>query len=143
VVACIVLTLNYCTFKISCNRGDTSFSDKSQVSQTTNTSSLATAVSDSANVEGVELVAGRCHAQSRARKYNNRWVICTGPRTCKRAGNKGKKEKGVMGKPGLNVAVYNKGGGVQGWRPRKHSYEREGGAGTSRTPTRGKPGVGG
>jgi hypothetical protein len=41
---------------------------------------MATAVSDSANVEVVELVAGRCHARSWARKYNNHWVICTGPR---------------------------------------------------------------
>jgi hypothetical protein len=43
------------------NRGDESFSDKSQGSKTTNASSLATAVSDSANHgEGMELAVGRC-----------------------------------------------------------------------------------
>jgi hypothetical protein len=42
--------------------------------------------------------------------YNDRWVICMGPRTCKRTGHKGKREKGSVGKPGLYVAVYNKGG---------------------------------
>jgi hypothetical protein len=42
------------------NQGDESFSDKSHGSKTTNSSSLDTAVSDSANAEGVELVAGRC-----------------------------------------------------------------------------------
>jgi hypothetical protein len=41
------------------NRGEESFSDKSQVSRTTNASSLATVVSDSANGDGIELVAGR------------------------------------------------------------------------------------
>jgi hypothetical protein len=92
------------------NRGDESFSDKSQVSKTTNASSLATAVSDSANGEGMELVAGRCRARTQARKYNDRWVICTGPRTCKRIEHKGKREKGAVGKPGFYVAVYNKGG---------------------------------
>jgi hypothetical protein len=46
------------------NRGDESFSDKSQGSRTTNVSSLATAVSDSANGEGMELVAGRCRERS-------------------------------------------------------------------------------
>jgi hypothetical protein len=44
----------------SLNRGDKSFSDKSQGSKTTNASSLATPVSDSATGEGMELVAGRC-----------------------------------------------------------------------------------
>jgi hypothetical protein len=75
------------------NQGVESLSDKYHGSNTTNASSMATAVSDSANFEGVELVAGRCRARSRARKYDNRWVICTGPRTCKRAGNKEKREK--------------------------------------------------
>jgi hypothetical protein len=42
------------------NRGDESFRDKSQGSKTTNASSLATAVSDSANGKGMELVASRC-----------------------------------------------------------------------------------
>jgi hypothetical protein len=36
--------------------------------------------------------------------------ICTGTRTCKRTGNTGKREKGAVGKPGLYVAVYEKGG---------------------------------
>jgi hypothetical protein len=71
---------------------------------------LATAVSDSANSEGMELVAGRCRARTQARKYNNRWVICTGPRTCKRTGHNGKRDKGSVVKPGFYVAVYNKGG---------------------------------
>jgi hypothetical protein len=79
-------------------------------SKTTNVSSLATAVSDSATFEGVELVEGGCHARSRACKYDNHWVICTGPRTCKRAGHKEKREMGVMGKPGFYDAVYTKGG---------------------------------
>jgi hypothetical protein len=57
------------------NRGDESFSDKSQGYKTTNASSLAAAVSDSANGEGIELVAGRCRARTLARKYNDRWVI--------------------------------------------------------------------
>jgi hypothetical protein len=83
------------------NRGDESSSDKSQGSKTTNASSMATAVSDSANVEEVELVAGRCRDRYQARTYYNRWVICTGPRTCKRAGHKGKREKGFMEKPGF------------------------------------------
>jgi hypothetical protein len=61
------------------NRGDKSFSDKSQGSKTTNASSLATAVSDSANGDGIELVAGFCRARTQARKYNDCWVICTGP----------------------------------------------------------------
>jgi hypothetical protein len=91
-----------------CNRGDESFSDRSQGSKTTNASSVATAVSDSANGGG-ELVAGRCHARTQARKYNDLWVICTGPRTCKRRGHKGKREKGAVGEPGFYVAVYNKG----------------------------------
>jgi hypothetical protein len=46
------------------NRGDESSSDKSQGSKTTNASSFATAVSDSANGEGMELVAVRCHART-------------------------------------------------------------------------------
>jgi hypothetical protein len=47
-------------------------------------------------------VACRYRARSRVRKYDNRWVICTGPHTCKRAGGgKGKREKGFMGKPGF------------------------------------------
>jgi hypothetical protein len=66
------------------NRGDEYVSDKSQVSKTTNASSLATAVSDSAYGEVIELVAGFCHALTQAQKYNDRWVICTGTRTCKR-----------------------------------------------------------
>jgi hypothetical protein len=94
----------------SCNRGDESFSDKSQGSKTTNASSLATAVSDSANGEGMELVAGRCRARTQARKYNYCWVIFKGPRTCKRTGHKSKRDKVAVGKPGFYVAVYNKGG---------------------------------
>jgi hypothetical protein len=74
------------------NRGDEYLSDKSQGSKTTNASSLATAVSDSANGEGIEQVAGRCRARTQAGKYNDRWVICTGPRKCKRTGHKGKRE---------------------------------------------------
>jgi hypothetical protein len=92
------------------NRGDEYFSDKSQGSKTTNASSVATAVSDSANGEGIELVAGRCRARTQARKYNDRWVICMGPHICKRTGHKGKREKGAVGKPGFYVAVYKKGG---------------------------------
>jgi hypothetical protein len=46
------------------NRGDESFSDKSQGSKTTNSSYLATAVYDSANGEGIELVAGRCRVRT-------------------------------------------------------------------------------
>jgi hypothetical protein len=92
------------------NRGDESFSDTSQGSKSTHTSSLANAVSDSANGEGVELVAGRCHAQNQARKYDDRWVICTGTHTCKHKGNKGKREKGAVHKPGFYVAVCNNGG---------------------------------
>jgi hypothetical protein len=53
------------------NQGDEYFSDKSQGSQTNNASSLATELSDSTNIEGVELVVGCCHARSRARKYDN------------------------------------------------------------------------
>jgi hypothetical protein len=45
------------------NGGDEYFSDKYQGSKTTNTSSLATAVYDGANGEGVELVAGHCRAR--------------------------------------------------------------------------------
>jgi hypothetical protein len=82
------------------NQGDEPFSDKSHHSKTTYASSLATTVSDSANFEGMELVAGHCRARSRARTYDNRWVVCTGPHTCKRVGYKEKREKGVMGKPG-------------------------------------------
>jgi hypothetical protein len=62
----------------SCDRGDESFSDKYQGSKTTDASSLATAVSDSANGEGMELVAGRCSVRTQAQKYDDRWVICTG-----------------------------------------------------------------
>jgi hypothetical protein len=69
------------------NQGDESFSDKSQESKTANSYSLATAVYDSANGEGMELVVGRCRARTRARKYNDHWVICTGPCTCKRTGH--------------------------------------------------------
>jgi hypothetical protein len=87
------------------NRGDEYVSDKSQESKTTNASSLATAVSDSANGEGIELVAGRCRACTHARKYNDRWVIYTGSRTCKLTGNKGKIEKRAVGKPGFYVSV--------------------------------------
>jgi hypothetical protein len=71
---------------------------------------LATALSDSSNGEGIELVAGRCRARTQARKYNDRWVICTGTRTCKRIGHNGKREKGAVVKPVFYVAVYNKGG---------------------------------
>jgi hypothetical protein len=46
------------------NRVDEYFSDKFQVSKTTNASYLATAVSDSANGEGIELIAGRCRART-------------------------------------------------------------------------------
>jgi hypothetical protein len=95
------------------NRGDKYFSDKSQGSKTTNASSLATAVSDSANGEGIDLVAGSCRARTQVGKYNDRWVICTVPRTCKRTGHKDKREKGVVGKPGFYVAVYNKGGNLK------------------------------
>jgi hypothetical protein len=92
------------------NRGDESFSDKYHGSKTNNAPFLATAVSDSANFEGVELVAGRCRARSRASKYDNRCVICTGHRMCKRARHKEKREKGFIGKPGFYVAMYNNGG---------------------------------
>jgi hypothetical protein len=92
------------------NRGDESFSDKYQRSKTTNASSLATTVSDSATGDGLELVAGRCHVRTQARKYDDRWMICMGPRTCKRTGQQGKREKGAVGKPGFYVAVYNNGG---------------------------------
>jgi hypothetical protein len=100
------------------NRGDEYFIDKSQGSKTANASSLDTSVSDSsngangANGEGVELVTGRCRARSRARKYDSRWVICMGPHTCKRAGYKDKREKGVVRKPCFYVAVYTRVGGV-------------------------------
>jgi hypothetical protein len=87
------------------NRGDESFSDKSQGSKTTNSSSLATAVSDSVNGEGIELVAGLCRACTQARKYNDRWVICTGPHTCKRTGYKGKRDTGSVGKLVFYIAV--------------------------------------
>jgi hypothetical protein len=93
------------------NRGDEYFSDKSQGSKTNNALSLATAVSDSANGEGIELVEGCCRARTQARKYNNPWVICTGTRTRKRTVHNGKRERGAMGKPGFYVAVYNKGVG--------------------------------
>jgi hypothetical protein len=53
------------------NQGDDSFSDRSEGSKTTNAFSLATAVSDSANGEGMELVAGCYRARTRARKYND------------------------------------------------------------------------
>jgi hypothetical protein len=94
----------------SCNRGDEYFSDRYQGSTTTNISSLATAVFDSANGEWVELVAGCCRACTQARTYDDRWLICTGPCTCKRTGHKGKRKKGAVGTPGFYVAVYNKGG---------------------------------
>jgi hypothetical protein len=68
------------------NRGGEYLSDKSHVSKTINASSLATAISESANFEGVELVAGRCCARSRTRNNDNRWVICTGLHICKCAG---------------------------------------------------------
>jgi hypothetical protein len=73
-------------------------------------SCLATAVSDSANGEGMELVAGRCRARTQTREYNDRWVICRGARTCKRTGHKGKRENKAIGKQNFYVAVYNKGG---------------------------------
>jgi hypothetical protein len=66
---------------------------------------MATAVSDSTNGEGMELLAGRCRARTQAQKYDDRWVICTGPRTCKRKGHKGKIKKGAVGKPSFFVAV--------------------------------------
>jgi hypothetical protein len=91
------------------NRGDEYVSDKSQGSKTTNAPSLAAAVSDSANGEVIELVAGHCRDRTQAQKYNDRWVICTGARTCKRTGHKGKREKGAMGKPGFYATVYIKG----------------------------------
>jgi hypothetical protein len=69
------------------NRGDEYFSDKYQGYKTTNTSSLATTVSHSANGEVIELVAGCCRARSQARKYKDRWVNFTGPHTCKCAGH--------------------------------------------------------
>jgi hypothetical protein len=87
------------------NRGDESLSDKSQGFKTTYASSLATAVSDSANGERIELVAGRCRDRTQARKYNDRWVICTGPRKCNRTGHNGNREKGAVGKPGFYVVV--------------------------------------
>jgi hypothetical protein len=92
------------------NRGYESLSDKSQGSKTTNASSLANAVSDSATSEVMELVAGCYHACTQARKSNDRWVISTGPHTstCKRTGYKGKRENGAVGKPGFYVAVYSK-----------------------------------
>jgi hypothetical protein len=92
------------------NQGDEYFSDKSQGSKTTNASSFATALSDSDNVEGMELVSGRCRDRTQARKYHDCWVVCTGPRICNRRGHHGKREKGAMAKPGFYVAVYNKGG---------------------------------
>jgi hypothetical protein len=92
------------------NRGDEYFSDKYQESKTTNASSLATAVSYSVNGEIIELVVGSCCARTQARKYNDRWVNCTGLCTCNRRGHNDKREKGVVGKPGFYVAVYNNGG---------------------------------
>jgi hypothetical protein len=98
---------------------------------------------------GFELVAGRCLVRTRARKYNDCWVICTGPRTCKRTGHEGKREKGSVGNPGFYVAVYNKGGrqkvGVleDTLMSEKEAQEREGrlreanrssAAGAARTP---------
>jgi hypothetical protein len=58
----------------------------------------------------MELVTGRCCSCTQARKYNDRWVICTGPRTCKRTGHNGKREKVAVRKPGFYVAVYTKRG---------------------------------
>jgi hypothetical protein len=92
------------------NQGDESFSDTSKGSKTTNASSLDTAVSDSNNGDGMELVAGRCRACTQAQKYNDCWVIHMRPRTCKRTGHKGKREKGAVVKPGFYVAMCNKGG---------------------------------
>jgi hypothetical protein len=92
------------------NRCDESFSDKSHGSKTTNATSPTTAIYDAANTAGVELVAGRCCSRSKAWKYDNRWLICTGPITCKRMGHMEKREKGNLGKPVLYVAIYNKGG---------------------------------
>jgi hypothetical protein len=90
----------------------------------------------------VDLVARLCHARSWAHKYDSRWVICTGTRTCKRAVHKEKIEKGGMGKLGFYAAVYNN-GEAQGRCARRHSDEREGGAGMSGTPSRSQPGFGG
>jgi hypothetical protein len=92
------------------NQGDEYFSDKYHGSKTTRASSLETAVSRSANFERVELVVECCRARSRARKYDNHWVICTGPRRCKCTGHKEKREKVAMGEPGFYVVVYNMGG---------------------------------
>jgi hypothetical protein len=74
------------TTEIECQRQITRgitkyFSDKCHGSNTNNASSLATAVSDSANVQGLELVAGQRRARSQARKCDNRWLICTGHHT--------------------------------------------------------------
>jgi hypothetical protein len=60
------------------NRGDGSFSDKSQGSKTTHASSLATVVYDCANGEGIELMAARCRALAQARKYNDIRLLCYG-----------------------------------------------------------------
>jgi hypothetical protein len=38
------------------------------------------------------LMAGCCRARTQAQKYNDRWVICMGPRTCKHTGHTGKRE---------------------------------------------------
>jgi hypothetical protein len=53
----------------------------------------------------MDLVAGRCHGRTQAQKYNGLWVICMGPHTCKHKGHMGKREKGVVEKPGFYVAV--------------------------------------
>jgi hypothetical protein len=93
----------------SCNRRDEYFSDKYQGCKTTNASSLATAVSDSANGEIIELVAGRCRARTQARKYNDRCVICTGLRTYKRTVHKVKREKGSVVNPAYMLRYTTKG----------------------------------
>jgi hypothetical protein len=103
---------------------------------------MDTAVSDSANV-GVELVAGRCRARSRAREYDNRWVICTGPRTCKRAGHNEKRYKGVMGTPGFYVVVYSRGGHKDGILEDALMSEKEARERAGCLPTRSKPVFGG
>jgi hypothetical protein len=92
------------------NRQDESFSDKFRGSKTTTASCLATAIPGSANVQGVELVAGRCRARTRARKYDNHWLICTGPRICKRSGHNEKRERELLGNLASMLRCLSRGG---------------------------------
>jgi hypothetical protein len=46
----------------------------------------------------------------RRESTTNAGLFARGPVHAKRTGNKGKREKGAVGKPGFYVAVYNKGG---------------------------------